>query len=87
MAARDHVLMAWLLRGDQVLASVEVVAGFTARSKGLLGRKGIDGAMLLRRTNGVHSIGMRFDMDVAWLDKDLAVLKVVRLRRLGIALP
>ena len=29
----------------------------------------------------VHSIGMRFPIDVAWLDDDLTVLRTVRLAR------
>ena len=36
--------------------------------------------MLIRRTRGVHSIGMRFAMDVAFLDADLVVLDCVTLK-------
>ena len=79
--------MAWLLRDGQVLASLEVADGFVDRSKGLLGRSGCDGAMLLTHVRGVHSVGMRFDLDVAWLDADQVVIDLARLRRGRIALP
>ena len=50
------------------------------RTRGLLGRSGYDGAMLLpahpRRST---PLGMRFALDVAFLDRDLVVLATVRL--------
>ena len=53
--------MAWLMREGEVLAAVEIAASRRARNKGLLGRDGIDGALLLPSARlGVHSIGMRF---------------------------
>ncbi|MGO9559658.1 MAG: DUF192 domain-containing protein [Acidimicrobiales bacterium] len=79
--------MAWLLRDGQVLASLQVASGFWARSRGLVGRQECEGAMLLRHTKGVHSFGMRFAMDVAFLDRDLNVIAVRRLRRYSIARP
>ena len=71
--------MPWLLRDGEVLASLEVADDRRARRKGLLGRDGIDGALLLVPARSVHSIGMRFPIDVAWLDGDLTVLRTVRL--------
>jgi uncharacterized protein len=79
--------MAWLLRDGQVLASLEIADSFVARNRGLLGRSGSAGAMLLTRTRGVHSVGMRFAIDVAFLDKDLVVLDALTLRRYWMALP
>lgn len=79
--------MAWLLRDGQVLASVETADSFLARARGLLGRHGYEGAMLLPHTRGVHTIGMRFAMDIAWLDKELVVLDTRRVRPFSIALP
>jgi uncharacterized membrane protein (UPF0127 family) len=79
--------MAWLLRDGQVLASLEVRESLWGRSRGLLGRPGLEGAMLLRRTRGVHSFGMRFAMDVAFLDRELVVLDTTRLGRFSVAWP
>lgn len=72
--------MPWLLRDDEVLASIEVADTARARMKGLLGRDGIDGAMLIRPSMSVHTLGMRFAVDVAFLDGELRVLAVKRMR-------
>lgn len=79
--------MPWLLRDGEVLASVEVAATRAARRRGLLGRDGIEGAMLITPARSVHSIGMRFDLDVAWCDRDLVVLRVSRLPRHRVSRP
>jgi uncharacterized membrane protein (UPF0127 family) len=79
--------VAWLLCDGQVLASLEVAETFAARSRGLLGRSAPEGAMLLPHTRGVHSVGMRFAMDVAFLDADLVVLACIVLKPCRAALP
>ncbi len=71
--------MSWLLRDGDVLASAEVADALAARTRGLLGRDGFEGALVLPRTRSVHSLGMRFALDVAFCDHDLVVLDVVRL--------
>ena len=73
--------MAWLVRDGEVLATLEVADGHRARSKGLLGRDGIEGALLLQPAKSVHTIGMRFAIDVAHLDSDLVVLRTRTMRR------
>ena len=73
--------MAWLLRDGEVLASLEVADTRAARRKGLLGRDGIDGAILLRPARSVHSFGMRFALDVAWCDRSLRVVRTAALPR------
>ncbi|WP_256103907.1 DUF192 domain-containing protein [Streptomyces sp. ODS05-4] len=57
--------------------AVVVAASYRSRRRGLLGRDGIAGAMLLARCNSVHTFGMRFAIDVAYLDRGLRVLDVV----------
>ncbi|MEU9856748.1 DUF192 domain-containing protein [Streptomyces sp. NPDC047974] len=68
---------------------LEVAASYRARRRGLLGRDGIAGAMLLTPANSVHTLGMRFPIDVAYLDRRLRVLAVVTMRpgRLGLPRP
>ena len=73
--------MAWLLRDGEVLASLEIADTRASRRRGLLGRDSLDGALLLVPARGVHTLGMRFPIDVAWLDADLVVLRTARLRR------
>lgn len=70
-----------------MLASLEVADSFLARNRGLLGRSGFEGAMLLTHTRGVHSVGLHFAVDVAFLDRDLVVIDTVTLRRYWLALP
>jgi uncharacterized membrane protein (UPF0127 family) len=75
----------WLVRGNDVLASLEVASTGAARRKGLLGRDGIEGALLIRPARSVHTIGMRFAIDVAHLDGDGRVLRITTMQpwRLG----
>ena len=79
--------MTWLLRGEDVLATAEVADGLADRTKGLLGRTSFEGAMVLPRTRSVHSFGVRFPLDVAFLDKEMKVLSMVRLSKWRITMP
>jgi uncharacterized membrane protein (UPF0127 family) len=71
--------MAWLLRDGQVLASLDVAESLGARVRGLAGRSRLEGALLMRNARGAHSIGVRFALDVAYLDGGLVVLRTFRL--------
>lgn len=55
------------------------------RARGLTGRAGHEGAMLIERTRCVHTFGMRFAIDVAHLDSSMTVLRVTTMspRRVG----
>jgi uncharacterized protein len=77
--------MPWLVAGDHVVASLEIADTRASRRRGLLGRDGIEGALLLSPARSVHTIRMRFPIDVAHLDADMTVLSVVTMRpwRLG----
>ncbi|MFV0258203.1 MAG: DUF192 domain-containing protein [Acidimicrobiales bacterium] len=77
----DEAGLGWLVRDGAVLASVEVPTTRWGRGVGLLGRDGLDGALVIRRARSVHSFGMRFDLDVAFLDCDDRVIRMLRLRR------
>jgi uncharacterized membrane protein (UPF0127 family) len=55
----------WLRRDDEVLASLEIADERGDRRRGLLGRDGVEGAFLLPSCRSVHTIGMRFPIDVA----------------------
>jgi len=79
--------MAWLVTEGHVLASVETVADHRSKSRGLLGRDGIEGALALANCRWVHTIGMRFAIDVAYLDADGLVLKVTRMHRHRLGMP
>jgi uncharacterized membrane protein (UPF0127 family) len=69
--------MAWLVREGDVLAALEVAENHRSRLVGLLGRDDFEGALLLRPARSVHTIGMRFPIDVAFCDRDLHVIDVL----------
>ena len=79
--------MAWLVTEGRVLASCESVAQRRAKSRGLLGRDGIEGALVLTKCRWVHTIGMRFAVDVAYLDEKGVVVKTVHMHRHRIGAP
>src|SRR4051812_44204822 len=79
--------MPWLLRDGDVLASLEVAESFGGRLRGLLGREAVEGAILLRPARSVHTMGMRFGIDVAFCDRDLVVLRALTLRRNRLSRP
>lgn len=68
---------------------VEVAASYAARTRGLLGRDGIEGAMLLTPAASVHTFRMRFAIDVAYLDRNLGVIALTTMApgRLGLPRP
>ncbi len=72
--------MAWLVCDGRVLATVEVADSVGTRTRGLLGRDGIEGAILLAPARSVHTVRMRFAIDVAFLDAERRVLHVSTLR-------
>jgi len=78
---------AWLLRDGDVLAAAEVARSTSEKIRGLLGRSGYEGALIPKGTRSVHTIGMRFPIDVAFLDRELAVLDVVHLPPWRMTLP
>ncbi|MGW7549297.1 DUF192 domain-containing protein [Streptomyces sp. NPDC054770] len=55
---------------------LEIAASYRARTRGLLGRDGLDGALLLSPANGIHTFRMRMAIDVAYLDRRLNVIAV-----------
>ena len=77
----------WLVSDAHVLASAEVAADGRARRHGLLRRDGMDGALVLQPCRWVHTIGMRFALDVAYVDADGVVVKAVRMARHRVGFP
>lgn len=53
----------------------------------MLGLEAIEGAMLITPARSVHTVGMKFDIDVALLDDEHRVLKVVTMKRHRVSMP
>jgi len=79
--------VAWLMSEARVLASAEVADDRRSRRRGLLGRDSLEGALVLTPCSWVHTIGMRFDLDVAHLDADGVVLRTTRMSRNRVGRP
>ncbi|QNE75229.1 DUF192 domain-containing protein [Streptomyces finlayi] len=65
---------------------LRIAASYRARTRGLLGRDGVDGALLITPCASVHTFRMRFAVDVAYLDRHFNVLAVHTMKpgRLGL---
>lgn len=74
-----------LVCDGRTVAPLEVARTRRARRRGLLGRDGIDGALALVPARSVHTVSMRFAIDVAHLAADGTVLRTARMapNRLG----
>jgi uncharacterized protein len=79
--------MAWLVCDARVLASAEVADGRRARRRGLLGRTSMEGALVIEPCRWIHTIGMKFPIDVAYLDDDGVVVKTIQMQRFRMGIP
>lgn len=79
----------WLLRDGDVVCALEMAESPAERRNGLRGRQGLDGALHLDGVRTVHTLGVGFPIDVAFLSSDLTVLRVARLkpRRMSVGGP
>lgn len=62
--------------GVSARVPLEIAASYRARTRGLLGRDALEGALLLSPANSIHTFRMRMPIDVAYLDRRLRVLAV-----------
>jgi uncharacterized membrane protein (UPF0127 family) len=69
------------------LAEVEEARSLAERSRGLLGRDGIDTGLVLRPASSVHTLGMRFAIDVVYVARSGEVLAVTTMRPRRMGLP
>ena len=79
--------MGWIVSGSRVLASAELANDQRSRRKGLLGRTSFTGALIIEPCNWVHTIGMKFAIDVAFVNRDGSVIKTQRMQRNRFGLP
>lgn len=80
--------MPWLVSEDaRVLASAEVADSRSARRRGLRDRDHLEGALVLRPCRWIHTIGMKFAIDVAYLDERGTVVKTMQMHRHRVGVP
>jgi uncharacterized membrane protein (UPF0127 family) len=79
-ALRTRPESARLLLGDSTreLATVRIARSFWSRFKGLLGRRSLREmeGLLFVPGGSIHTLGMRFSIDVIFLDAQMTVLRV-----------
>lgn len=65
-----------LMDGEEIAANVRIADSFIKRFKGLLFVDGIsqDEGLLISPCNQVHTLGMKFDIDVVFLSKSGEIL-------------
>jgi uncharacterized membrane protein (UPF0127 family) len=75
----------WLLRDGDVVCALEL-ADSPAERGALRGRSGCEGALHVEPARTVHTAGMKFPVDVAFLSTDLTVVRLTRLKPWRMAL-
>jgi uncharacterized membrane protein (UPF0127 family) len=67
-------------QGAELITWVEGAYRMHERMRGLLGKRGLPRGQALHISpcNAIHTMGMRFTLDVAFLDRQLVVIRVVR---------
>jgi hypothetical protein len=75
----------WLLRDGDVVCALEMTDSAAERGA-LRGRTGCEGALHVEGVRAVHTVGMKFPIDVAFLSVDLTVVRVARLKPRRVAL-
>ena len=76
--ADQRLVVLNVTRQTQLGTSVELAGSGPKRTKGLLGRKGLEpgGGMWIVPCEAVHTIGMQFPIDLVYLDRGHCVRKV-----------
>ena len=70
----------WLLRDGDVVCALEMAESSAERRGGLRGREGLDVGLHFEGVRTVHTLGVAFPVDVAFLSSELTVLRVARLK-------
>ena len=78
---------AWLVVGARVIASATVAETRVQRMRGLIGAREGEFAFVLPKCRWVHSVGMRYPIDVGYLDADSRLVRVQRLEPMRMSLP
>jgi len=81
----DVAAMPTCVNGLCVAGHVRVAESFVARFIGLLGRRELrcEEGLLIKPGGSVHTLGMRFAIDVLFLDRHMRILKIAPILRPG----
>ena len=59
---------------DKQIIEIEVADTFRKRLVGLLMKEAFNKALLLKNIKAIHTLGMKFNIDIIFLDKDYQVI-------------
>lgn len=62
---------------NKKVIKVEIADNFFKRLSGLMYKKNYDKALLLKKTTLIHTLGMKMNIDVLYLDKDYNLIKYI----------
>ena len=79
--------MAWLVVNGQVVAEAAIAASARTRTKGLLGQESSVGVLVLEPAGWIHTLGMRFAIDVAYVDRRGRVLSIKTMKPWRVGIP
>jgi len=66
--------------GIDLANDITLAASLPARMKGLLGKERLDAGkgLLIRPCKGIHTLFMKFPIDVVFLDKDNRIIAIIK---------
>ena len=69
-----------LTTGDTIVSQMTLANTFWQRTVGLMGRSSIshDEGIWIQECSSIHTVGMRFSIDVIFVDRDGYILRIVR---------
>lgn len=72
-----------LTSGKELSRTLAVADTFFARLKGLLGKRELPpgGGLWIKPCNSIHTFGMKFPIDVAFLDREMQVVALAKTLR------
>lgn len=68
-----------LSKENKLLDDVKIADSFSTRLKGLLGKSGLEPGegLVIKPCNSIHTFGMKFPIDVAFVDKNDVVVHIM----------
>jgi len=77
----------WLVCQAQVLSSLNIADTSATRRRGLIGQTEIETPLLIDSCKWIHTFGVKCPIDVAYLDAEMQVIKVSKMKPSRLAMP
>ncbi|MFM8901826.1 MAG: DUF192 domain-containing protein [Actinomycetota bacterium] len=87
MSGEQRLKAGWLVFQAQVLSSLNIADTRAARRRGLVGQTEVATPLLIDSCRWIHTFGVKCELDVAFLDEQLQVVKTLRMKPSRIGMP